>query len=944
MKILRLLIPIMVLVGTAMAVEATLGPEWDNTTLGKLTYAYKAGQLSYEDFLTYRVIAMHAARAYVPAQYLGEAFSPVRISGTPLMTELRFNWNKLSAQQKELIRQATGIIGWSSKNSNSINYRFDWDGAYAYYDSPEGNVRVHYETTGLHAVTLAVAQNYANWYEESFARHMGNGAPPASMGAEMERDDTPLAGQYINDGGLVPLRDAYNTTGQTPDSYYPEGSDFGFGPGGTPQGDNRMDVYVRTLDASTGGYTQYEYIDPETTRYAYGFFFCQPVPPHFGYDLPTALHEGDHAMFQGFYDVLDESWYKEATSSWAEDELWNHPDGYSMSMCSLYLSKPWFPLDYYTTGGGTDNGYRCAIWNFFITDYGKAVATPGSVAAQGLYNFWMVRRVWEAMANGDYWYSKEDTVNRNAFQGMDFAFDYYDEPMNDYVAQYAMLQKWFGTFAMWNWYTGSRADQSHYRWGSLWAPVTITKNYDTYPVDENPFGTGTGILQKPDHLSANYFTFSSIPASFSGLTIKFVNAEGNPESGIDWKGWLFTPSGGGWTATEMHTPKDGIIRINFSGTVPTQLGICLADCAMSGADLEYTIMADNNTDNTPPNVTLGIARPSHNPQQFEVIVGSDQELFGAAVASGDFTYTGSHTNTDPNVYPDANTFTTAIPTTLGSSNRTAQGVYTLPGSDGSGHVYIQVADTNGNIVYKDRTYSAAGLNSIGGDMTLGGCKLYVPQGALSESTWFTIVADPDLAQRANRQVTKLQGVASATTGAQFYGDAYIIEPGWAKLNKNMTLALSYADFGVDESHIAVQRIEGNTVKNIGGVVDRLHQRVVADISRPGTYILGIGQNDGFGNGGTMPSTFFLGQNYPNPVTSTTTIRYSIGSAKNATLRIYSLNGALIRTLHDGPASLGQQAITWDGKDAAGRKVAAGVYVYTLNADGQSATRKMVIAH
>ncbi len=44
MKILRLLIPIMVLVGIAMASEATLGPEWDNSTLGKLTYAYQAGQ------------------------------------------------------------------------------------------------------------------------------------------------------------------------------------------------------------------------------------------------------------------------------------------------------------------------------------------------------------------------------------------------------------------------------------------------------------------------------------------------------------------------------------------------------------------------------------------------------------------------------------------------------------------------------------------------------------------------------------------------------------------------------------------------------------------------------------------------------------------------------------------------------------------------------------
>lgn len=943
MKLLRLLIPIMVLVSVAMASEATLGPEWDNTTLGKLTYAYSAGQLSYEDYLTYRVIAIHAARSFVPTQYLGEVFSPVQFDATPLMTELRFNWNKLSAEQKELIRQATGLVGYSSKNSNSVSYRFDWDGEYHYYDTPEGNVRVHYETTGAHAATLADAMQLGTWYEQVYDVTTGN-PPPTGLGSGYERDDTPLAGQRIDDGGVNPLRDAYNTTGQPPDSYYPEGADFGFGPGGTPVGDNRYDIYIRTMASGVGGYTQYEYLDSETTRYAYGFFIAQPDSSNpFGFSYSTSLHEGDHGMFQGFYDVLDEPWYKECTSTWSEDELWNHPDSYSMGRCSEYLSVPWLPLDYWVDGQGTLNGYRTVIWNFFITDYGKATATPGSVAAGGLYNFWMVRRVWEAMANGDYWYSKEEDVNRNGFQGMDMAFDYYDEPMNDYTGQYAMLQNWFAEFTKWNWYTGSRADADHYRWGNLWDEVALTWEYDSYPVDDMPFTQGTTAVQKPDHLSSNYFTFSSIPASFTGMRIEFINDEANPEDSIDWKGWVFTPSGGGWTATEMHTPRDGVIRLNFGGSVPSQIGLCIADVAMSGADLQYRIVADDNTDNNAPNVTLGIARPDHNPRQFEVIVGSNEDLFGAAVASGDFTYTGSYTNTDPDVYPDANTFTTAIPMALADNNRTSQGVYTTPGIDGNGHIYIQVADTNGNIVYKDRTYSAAGLNSIGGDLELDNCKLFVPRGALSESTWFTIVADPDLAQKFNQYATKLQGVASAT-GAQFYGDAYDIEPGWVSLNKNMTVALSYADFGVDENHIAIQRIEGNKVHNIGGTVDRLHQRVVADISQPGTYILGLGQNDGFGDGGTMPSTFFLGQNYPNPVVSATTIRYSVGSSKNSTIKIYALNGALVRTLQDGPATIGQQAVTWDGKDAAGRKVAAGVYVYTLNADGQTATRKMVIAH
>lgn len=940
MKMRWLLASILVLSGTVLAMEMPVGPEWDNTTLGKLTYAYEAGKLTYEDFLTYRVVAMFAGN--IPAQYQGEAFSPVRISGTPLMTEFAFNKNKLSAEQKQLIHKETGIANLFENGNTAISMRFDWDGEYHYIDQAAGNVRVHYETTGTHATTTAMAQQYANDYERAW--HDYTTAAPNGMSAQRERDDSPLAGQFINDGGLVPLRDAYNETGETPDSYYTQGDDFGYGPGGTnPLGDNRVDVYIRTMAAGVGAYTQYEYYDPDTTRIAAGYFFATPPG---GTDIGTTLHEASHGIMQGFYDVGSESWYKEATSTWNEDELFNHGDGYTLGRCNEFLQNSWLALDYWTNGD-TLAGYRCAIWNFFITDYGKKIATPGSIAAQGLYNFWMVRRVWESLAKGDYWYSKDETVDRNVMNGLDFTFDYYDQPTLDYVDHNAMLQKWYTDFVMWNFYTGANHDANHYRYGAEWSGVGYTATYasgDLPLAGVNPFTGGTGALKKPDHLSSSYFSFDGFPAGWTGATFKFTADPTVAEESNQWAGWVFANNGGTWNAHAMHCNNDkGVYRLDL-GSSPSAAALCITNLALVGSDFTYTLDVADNSDATAPNVTLALARPNHNPQQFEVVIGANENLFGDPVGYGDFVYSGTHTNTDPDVNPAATTFRSKLDMKLNTANsRSALGVFTLQDPNGSGTIHVEVADVAGNIVSKEKDYSAETLNTTGGNLILDKCKLDVPAGALSEETWFTIIADSDMADAANKLVSKMHN-NTTTSESAFFGDAYLIQPAWARLSKDMSLSLSYEGMSVDESRIAILRLEGSTVKNIGGTVDRMHQRVTADIDRPGIYILGLGRNDGFGTGGSVPSKFSLNQNYPNPVSSTTTIRYSVSNSKNTTLKIYSLNGALVRTLVNGPQNAGSQSVVWDCKDEQGTKVASGVYVYTLNADGQTSTRKMVIAH
>ncbi len=86
----------------------------------------------------------------------------------------------------------------------------------------------------------------------------------------------------------------------------------------------------------------------------------------------------------------------------------------------------------------------------------------------------------------------------------------------------------------------------------------------------------------------------------------------------------------------------------------------------------------------------------------------------------------------------------------------------------------------------------------------------------------------------------------------------------------------------------------------------------------------------------------LGQNFPNPFNPATTIAFALARPGPARLDVYDARGRLVRTLVDGPRPAGPQAVTWDGRDAAGRDAASGVYFYRLRAQGVDASRRMVM--
>lgn len=95
---------------------------------------------------------------------------------------------------------------------------------------------------------------------------------------------------------------------------------------------------------------------------------------------------------------------------------------------------------------------------------------------------------------------------------------------------------------------------------------------------------------------------------------------------------------------------------------------------------------------------------------------------------------------------------------------------------------------------------------------------------------------------------------------------------------------------------------------------------------------------------TLPLSWGLGQNVPNPFNPATTIRYDVPpGGGHVTLNIFDVNGRRVKTLVDGAQTAGEKRAHWDGRNDRGHSVASGVYFYRLTAPGYTQVRKMVLA-
>jgi len=93
---------------------------------------------------------------------------------------------------------------------------------------------------------------------------------------------------------------------------------------------------------------------------------------------------------------------------------------------------------------------------------------------------------------------------------------------------------------------------------------------------------------------------------------------------------------------------------------------------------------------------------------------------------------------------------------------------------------------------------------------------------------------------------------------------------------------------------------------------------------------------------SVPDKFNLQQNYPNPFNPITTINFSLAEDSEVKLSIYDMSGRLINELIRDELNIGNHSIDWNGEDINGNQVGAGIYIYSIDMNDKTLSKKMIL--
>lgn len=155
----------------------------------------------------------------------------------------------------------------------------------------------------------------------------------------------------------------------------------------------------------------------------------------------------------------------------------------------------------------------------------------------------------------------------------------------------------------------------------------------------------------------------------------------------------------------------------------------------------------------------------------------------------------------------------------------------------------------------------------------------------------------------------------ATSNAQTELNWSVIANGGSQLITNGPRALS-ATIG--------QAIVGRTVITVGSGLDQ-------GFWLPLNRVVGVDEEGGSPLAGDV-------SNYPNPFSSSTTIRLNLPVEGDVEVRIYDVVGGLVRTLRTSVSLAGGQELEFDGTSDNGMPLSNGTYLYEVTVTTPSGER------
>ncbi len=82
--------------------------------------------------------------------------------------------------------------------------------------------------------------------------------------------------------------------------------------------------------------------------------------------------------------------------------------------------------------------------------------------------------------------------------------------------------------------------------------------------------------------------------------------------------------------------------------------------------------------------------------------------------------------------------------------------------------------------------------------------------------------------------------------------------------------------------------------------------------------------------------------YPNPVSSSTTISFTLQQSQKVSIHVFDVSGRLIKNLADEPMQAGVHQLTWNATDESGTAVAKGLYIVKLQSGDDVQTKKISV--
>jgi agmatine/peptidylarginine deiminase len=95
-------------------------------------------------------------------------------------------------------------------------------------------------------------------------------------------------------------------------------------------------------------------------------------------------------------------------------------------------------------------------------------------------------------------------------------------------------------------------------------------------------------------------------------------------------------------------------------------------------------------------------------------------------------------------------------------------------------------------------------------------------------------------------------------------------------------------------------------------------------------------------GDRRPADLALDAPLPNPFAGATALRFRLASPGVVRLTVFDTSGRAVARLVDGPLGAGPHEARWDGRSEEGARVAAGVYLFVLDAQGERHARRAVL--